>query len=189
MDPFAPCLGQRISRIPKGNPKGLFNFRFEFACGNNPKGGGDSVGPTLPVFDTLNAKVRDQVNFAILNGDWLYETRRDYPPQEWLHQVGLEPKLHRIVRHAPTVVGVWQNYKDLLHRGRNLSGVAPSHVPTYFTADDHELINDIYGPGETGYVNRRAVFRDIATQAWFDYLAWANPTEHDVAGPFRFRSF
>jgi alkaline phosphatase D len=67
---------------PQGNPKGLFNFRFEFACGNNPKGGGDSVGPTLPVFDTLNAKVRDQVNFAILNGDWLYETRRDYPPQE-----------------------------------------------------------------------------------------------------------
>jgi alkaline phosphatase D len=167
---------------PKGNPKGLFNFRFEFACGNNPKGGGDSVGPTLPVFDTLNAKVRDQVNFAILNGDWLYETRRDYPPQEWLHQVGLV-EAPRIVRHAPTVVGVWQNYKDLLHRGRNLAEWH-RHVPTYFTADDHELINDIYGAGETGYVNRRAVFRDIATQAWFDYLAWANPTEHDAPAHF-----
>jgi alkaline phosphatase D len=169
---------------PKGNPKGLFNFRFEFACGNNPKGSGDSVGPTLPIFDTLNAKVREKINFAILNGDWLYETRRDYPLQEWLHQVGLAGKdTPRIVRHAPTVVGVWQNYKDLLHRGRNLAEWH-RHMPTYFTADDHELINDIYGAGETGYVNRRAVFRDIATQAWFDYLAWANPTEHEAPAHF-----
>jgi len=169
---------------PKGNPKGLFNFRFEFACGNNPKGGGDSVGPTLPVFDTLNAQVRDKVNFAIQNGDWLYETRRDYPPQEWLHQVGLsKANAPRIVRHAPTVVGVWQNYKDLMHRGRNLSEWH-RHVPSYFTADDHELINDIYGAGETGYVNRRAVFRDIGTRAWFDYLAWANPTEYDAPAHF-----
>ena len=169
---------------PKGNPKGLFNFRFEFACGNNPKGGGDSVGPTLPVFDTLNAQVRDKVHFAILNGDWLYETRRDYPPQQWLHQVGLsKANAPEVVRHAPTIVGVWQNYKDLMHRGRNLAEWH-RHVPTYFTADDHELINDIYGAGETGYVNRRAVFRDIGTRAWFDYLAWANPTEHDAPAHF-----
>ena len=169
---------------PKGNPKGLFNFRFEFACGNNPKGGGDSVGPTLPVFDTLNAQVRDKVHFAILNGDWLYETRRDYPPQQWLHQVGLsKANAPDIVRHAPTIVGVWQNYKDLMHRGRNLAEWH-RYVPTYFTADDHELINDIYGAGETGYVNRRAVFRDIGTRAWFDYLAWANPTEHDAPAHF-----
>ncbi|SVB84767.1 uncharacterized protein METZ01_LOCUS237621, partial [marine metagenome] len=57
----------------KGNPKGLFNFKFEFACGNNQGGGGDSAGPTVPVFKTLNAKVRADINFAILNGDWLYE--------------------------------------------------------------------------------------------------------------------
>ena len=61
----------------KGHPEGWGNFRFEFACGNNQRGGGDSAGPTLPVFDTLNAQVRDKVNFAILNGDWLYENRRD----------------------------------------------------------------------------------------------------------------
>ena len=104
-------------RNPEGNPKGLFNFRFEFACGNNPKGSGDSAGPTLPVFDVLNKKVREKINFAILNGDWLYETRRDYPPEQWLHQVGLDKEqTPRIVRHAPTIVGVWQNYKDLLHR-------------------------------------------------------------------------
>ena len=28
-------------------------------------------------------------------------------------------------------------------------------------------------------MNRRAVFRDIAVQAWHDYLAWSNPVEHD----------
>ncbi|HAO94589.1 MAG TPA: alkaline phosphatase, partial [Verrucomicrobiales bacterium] len=171
-------------RNPAGNPEGLFNFRFEFACGNNPKGGGDSVGPTLPIFDTLNAKVRDQIHFAILNGDWLYETRRDYPPSEWLHQVGLSAdKTPRLVEKAPTIVGVWQNYKDLLHRGRNLAEWH-RHMPTYYTADDHELINDIYGTAETGYVNRRAVFRDIATRAWFDYLAWANPVKHDTPAWF-----
>ncbi|MFP6900100.1 MAG: alkaline phosphatase D family protein [Opitutales bacterium] len=170
---------------PEGNPKGLFNFRFEFACGNNQKGGGDSVGPTLPIFDTLNAKVRDQVHFAIQNGDWLYEFQRDYPPKSWLHQVGLDSmdKAPRIVQKAPTVVGVWENYKAYLHRAPNLSEWH-RHVPSFYTADDHEMINDIYGAGETGYVNRRAVFRDIATEAWFDYLAWANPVEHDIPAWF-----
>lgn len=171
-------------RNPEGNPEGLFNFRFEFACGNNPKGGGDSAGPTLPVFDVLNEQVRDKIHFAILNGDWLYETRRDYPPRQWLHQVGLaEAETPDVVRNAPTLVGVWQNYKDLLHRGRNLAEWH-RHVPSFFTADDHELINDIYGAGEVGYANRRAVFRDIGTRAWFDYLAWANPLEYKAPAHF-----
>ena len=168
-----------------GNPKGLFNFKFEFACGNNHSGGGNSAGPTLSVFDTLNKQVRDQVNFAILNGDWLYEQRRDYPPKSWLHQVGLDSmkQAPRIVQKAPTVVGVWENYKTYLTRGRNLSEWH-RHVPSFYTADDHELVNDIYGAGETGYVNRRAVFRDIGTRAWFDYLAWANPVQHNAPAWF-----
>jgi alkaline phosphatase D len=29
-------------------------------------------------------------------------------------------------------------------------------------------------------VNRRAVFRDIGVQAWYDYLAWANPQAHNT---------
>ena len=170
-----------------GNPDGLFNFRFEFACGNNPKGNGDSVGPTLPVYNTLNKQVRDKVNFAILNGDWMYEIERDYQPQEWAYQTGIGSldKVPDIVKKAPTIVGVWQNYKSQLERGRNLSEWH-RHVPSFYTADDHELVNDIYGAGETGYVNRRAVFRDIGTQAWHDYLAWANPVEVD--GPAHFGS-
>ena len=165
---------------PEGNPDGLFNFKFEFACGNNQNGGGNSAGPTVPVFDTLNQQVRDEVHFAILNGDWLYEQRRDYSPQSWLHQVGLDSmkEAPHVVQKAPSIVGVWENYKVFLERGKNLSEWH-RHIPSFYTADDHELLNDIYGAGETGYVNRRAVFRDIGTQAWFDYLAWANPVKHD----------
>ena len=170
---------------PETNPKGLFNVRFEFACGNNQGGGSDSVGPTLPVYDTLNAQVRDSIQFAILNGDWLYEDRREYPASEWLHQVGLDAMADApdIVQKSPTIAGVWENYKTYLERGRNLSEWH-RHVPSFYTADDHELLNDIYGTAETGYVNRRAVFRDTATQAWFDYLAWANPTEYDQPAKF-----
>ena len=162
------------------NPRGLFNFRFEFACGNNQSPGGNSNGPHLPGYNTLNRDVRDKVNFAILNGDWLYEDRRDYTAAEWLTQVGLSEMdaAPRIVRMAPSISGVWENYKIYLERGRNLSEWH-RHVPSFYTADDHELLNDIYGTAEAGYVNRRAVFRDIATRAWHDYLAWANPVEHD----------
>jgi len=170
---------------PEGNPEGLFNVRFEFACGNNQRGGGDSVGPVLPVYDILNEQVRDSIQFAILNGDWLYEDRREYPASDWLHQVGLDAMddAPRIVQKSPSIVGVWENYKVYLERGRNLSEWH-RHVPSFYTADDHELLNDIYGTAETGYVNRRAVFRDIAMQAWFDYLAWSNPVAHDKPGHF-----
>ncbi len=168
----------------EGNPDGLFNFSFEFACGNNQSGGGDSVGPSLPVFDTLNRDWRDKVHFAILNGDWLYENRRDYSAERWMHQVAItEDQAPHIIQNAPTITGVWENYKTYLERGRNLSEWH-RHVPTFYTADDHELLNDIFGTGEAGYVNRRAVFRDIATQAWFDYLAWANPVEHSKVAWF-----
>ena len=78
---------------------------------------------------------------------------------------------------------MWENYKIYLERGRNLSEWH-RHIPSFYTADDHELLNDIYGTGEVGYVNRRAVFRDIATRAWFDFLAWANPTEHTAPAWF-----
>lgn len=161
------------------NPEGLFNFSFEFACGSNQAGEGNSNGATLPVFDVLNRDWRDKVHFAILNGDWLYEDRREYPASKWMHQVAIEPdQAPDIIKKAPTIAGVWENYKIYLERGRNLSKWH-RHVPSFYTADDHELLNDIFGTGEAGYVNRRAVFRDPATRAWFDYLAWANPVEHD----------
>ena len=72
----------------------------------------------------------------------------------------------------PTIVGVGK-LQLYLDRGTNLSdGIERSQG---FTFDDHELVNDIWGAGSTGRRNRRAVFRDIGTRAWLDYLGWANP--------------
>ena len=112
---------------PDGNPDGLFNFKFEFACGNNQNGNGNSAGPTVPVFDTLNAKVRDEVHFAILNGDWLYEQRRDYPPEVLAASGGIDSmkEAPRVVRKAPSIVGVWETIRFFL-KGEKPQRMAPS---------------------------------------------------------------
>lgn len=165
------------------NPEGLFNFQFEFvSCQNqNPNG---SAGPSMPIYDTLNEHVADKVHFAIFNGDWVYEEDRDYPVAAWMGQVRAEEyEKPEIVELAPAVVGVWENYKTYMSRGRNLMEWH-NRVPSFFTFDDHEVINDAYGTAEAGYVDRRAVFRDTAVKAWFDYLAWANPVAHDKAARF-----
>jgi phosphodiesterase/alkaline phosphatase D-like protein len=165
------------------NPKGLFNFRFEFACGNNQTPG-QGGGPDAPAFQTMLHKLKDQIDFAILNGDWLYEDHRDYPVDEWLKQVGIrKDQLPPIVRLAPTIVGVWENYKVYLERGRNLSAWH-REIPSFFTFDDHEILNDVWGAGSPGLRDRRAVFRDIGVAAWYDYLGWANPVEFRQAAHF-----
>lgn len=164
-------------RDAKLNPRGLYNFKFEFACGNNqnPLHGN---GPSLPTYDTLLAKVKDDVDFAILNGDWLYEDKRDYPADAWRRQVGItQADTPHVVRVAPAITGVWENYKFYLTRGKNLAEWH-RHVPSYFTFDDHELLDDIFGTGTAGFRDRRAVFRDIGIQAWFDYLGWSNPVRY-----------
>ncbi len=160
-------------RDPKLNPQGLFNFRFEFACGNNQnlKHG---AGPANLAFQTMLDKLHDKVHFAILNGDWLYEEQRDHPPAAWQKEVGLDRPLPHVVNVAPTIVGVWENYKLYLHRSKNLSAWH-RNMPSLFTFDDHEILNDVWGAGEAGIRERRAVFRDIGTQAWYDYLGWSNP--------------
>jgi len=162
----------------KLNPEGLFNFRFEFACGNN-QNPGDGLGPSLPTYTTMLREIREKVDFAILNGDWLYEDQRDYPAEKWLDQLGIEQdRMPRRVWVAPTTVGVWENYKTYLSRAENLSRWH-RHVPSYFTFDDHEIVNDVFASGEPGYSDRRAVFRDIGVAAWFDYLGWSNPTRYE----------
>ena len=166
------------ARDTKLNPRGLFNFSFEYACGNNqdPESG---LGPSLPTYDTLLRDIRGKVDFAILNGDWLYEDMRDYPPAAWRDDVGLGPgQGPAVVEAMPNIVGVWQNYKVYHERGKNLAEWH-RHVPSLYTFDDHELLNDIYGAGTTGFRHRRAVFRDIGVRAWYDYLGWANPVAHD----------
>ena len=163
------------------NPEGLYNFRFEFACGNNQNSSGSPIGTQLLTHGTmLRTLVSDtdksSVDFAILDGDWLYEngTRR-YTAEQWRKQTGTdEADTPRPVALMPSITGVWENYKNFYDNGANLRAWH-RNVPSYYTFDDHELLNDVYGTGEVGRRNRRAVFRDVGTQAWYDYLGWSNP--------------
>ncbi len=172
---------------PDSNPRGLFNVRFEYACGNNQNPGpGTAFGPDLPVFKTMRDRLihdqeRSQIDFAILNGDWLYEDddARRLDPQSWMTQANCPAgKMPLVVQAMPNIVGVWENYKLFLSRGRSLADFH-RYVPYYYTFDDHEIVNDVYGSGQPGRRNRRAVFRDIGVRAWYDYLGWANEVETD----------
>ena len=150
------------------NPDGLFNFRFEYACGNQQR-----VDPSLPTFRTMLDRIEDSIDFAILDGDWMYEEERAYTPDQWRRQTAAQTT-PRIVALAPTITGVWENYKLYLTRGKNL---AEWHreVPSFFMFDDHEMLNDVNGTGTPGLRSRRAVFRDIGIEAWYHYLGWSNP--------------
>jgi alkaline phosphatase D len=160
---------------PQRNPRGLFNFSFEYACGNN-QNPGHSNGPELPAFKTMLDQLKDEIHFAILNGDWLYETQRDYSPSRWLAQVDVPASdTPHSVRMAPTIVGVWQNYKHFMDQSPQLTRWH-REIPSFFTYDDHEILNDVWGAGTPGLRDRRAVFRDIGVRAWYDYLGWSNPT-------------
>ena len=167
-------------RDPQHNPRGLFNFSFAIgSCANqNPLHG---IGPSLPTYATLLQQHASDIDFQIMNGDWLYEELRTTPVTAWAEKHGVAPRdLPKVVEDMPTIVGVWENYRLYLDRGTNLSAWH-RHVPGVFTFDDHELVNDIWGAGTTGRRDRRAVFRDIGTRAWLDYLGWANPAAYPHA--------
>lgn len=161
------------------NPDGLFNFRFEIgSCANqNPLHG---IGHFAPTYANLNRDWADKVHFHIMNGDWLYEELREFPVEAWRLQQGFEA-LPRSVEVMPSIVGVWENYKLYLERSPQLAAWH-RNVPSCFTFDDHELVNDIWGTGTAGKRHRRTVFRDIGTHAFYDYLGWANPVAvpHDL---------
>lgn len=156
------------------NPKGLFNFKFEFGCGNNTSSPRVN-GILMPTYATMLKKgIHRDVDFAILNGDFIYEIDRDFNTEQWLQQTGektVPPKLQL----SPDKTGVWQNYKTYLEGSEHLREWH-TYVPSYYTMDDHEILNDVYGSGSPGRVDRKAVFRDPATQSWLDYIGWSNHT-------------
>lgn len=157
------------------NPKGLFNFSFEFGTGNNQRPEGE--GPWPPAFRTMLERLKDRIYFSIQNGDFIYEEKREFRADEWLAQVGLTPtEAPRVVNLAPSIVGVWENYKTYLERGKALAAYH-RNVPVFFTFDDHEILDNIDGVTVVGRRDRKAVFRDIGTQAWYDYVGWSNPAE------------
>lgn len=165
------------------NPRGLFNFRFQFgSCANQRPG--DSTGPGLPAYGTMLKTLQDKVHFSIMNGDWLYEDKREFTVDQWKEQTAWQDaQPPRLLQLAPSITGVWENYKYFLERGANL---AAWHrvMPSYYTPDDHELLNDIFGTAEVGRRDRRTVFRDIGMRAWFDYLAGSQPVAYPQ--PIRF---
>ena len=151
------------------NPDGLFNFKFEFACGNQEK------AEKIPVYQTMVDRIQKEVDFSILNGDWLYEMERGYQVVEWLKQVGKSPcEIPELMSIVPHIVGAWQNYKVYF----DLCGPLRTwhrNVPSFFVFDDHEILDDSRGAGSIGHRTRIAVYRDIGVQAWYDYLGWSNP--------------
>lgn len=168
-------------RDPATNPRGLFNFSFQFGSCANQKSGG-AVGATLPLYKTMLKQHASKCLFAVMNGDWVYEEKRDYPVDQWLQQTGATPAAApAITKLAPSITGVWENYKLYLERGKNL---AAWHrvMPGYVTPDDHEILNDVYGTGTAGIKTQQAVFRDIALKGWYDYIAGSNPvaTKQDL---------
>ena len=165
------------TRNKEYNPEGLFNFRFQIgSCANqNPLHG---IGHRTPTYEVLNRDWAHKVHFHIMNGDWSYEELREFPPEAWRLIQGVKD-FPMSVQVMPTVVGCWENYKLYLGRGVDLSKWH-RNVPSYFTFDDHELVNDIWGSSEAGKRHRRTVFRDIGTHAWYDYLGWANPMVHNT---------
>jgi phosphodiesterase/alkaline phosphatase D-like protein len=169
-------LPSKDSSVSEHNPEGLFNFRFQIgSCANqNPMHG---IGHVSPTYQHLNSDWADKVDFHIMNGDWLYEELRDYPTEAWRLTQGVD-ELPPSLQVMPTLAGVWENYKLYLSRNDDLADWH-RNVPSYFTFDDHELVNDIWGAAEAGRRHRRTVFRDIGTYAWNDYLGWANPMESE----------
>ena len=155
---------------PQHNRQGLFNFAFEFACGNK------QFGSDQPAFRTMLSRLDDRVHFSIQNGDWLYEEQRDFPKSAWMEQTGATEAPRRVLL-APTITGAWQNYKLYLDRGTDMAAWH-REVPAFFVFDDHEILGDVTGAGTVGLRSRRAAFRDIGVQAWYDYLGWSNPVAH-----------
>ncbi|MBM3726161.1 MAG: alkaline phosphatase [Acidobacteria bacterium] len=161
-------------RDAETNPRGLFNFSFQFgSCANQntPQAG----GVMLPAYRTMYRQHASRSLFTIMNGDWVYEEKRDYPVDQWRSQTGCaENATPAIAQWAPSIAGVWENYKLYLERGKNMA-VWHRDVPGYFTPDDHEILNDVYGTGSAGVRTQQAVFRDIGLRGWYDYIAGSNP--------------
>ena len=55
---FRTLQSSKSVKDPKLNPKGLFNFSFEFACGNN-QSPANGIGYSLPTYTTMLREVED----------------------------------------------------------------------------------------------------------------------------------
>ncbi len=136
----------------ENNPDGRFNVCFSVgccACQDPVVSGGQYGSP--PTFATLLDRHGDEIQFHWMNGDTIYEERRD-----------------------GTLEGVRENYRLYWSRGRSFADLM-RRVPILFTYDDHEIGWDIHGSGEVGLGAGKHLWRDIGLRAWGEYCEWANP--------------
>jgi alkaline phosphatase D len=160
---FETLPDARSSRDQRVNPEGVANLRFAIGhCMSQepgPRSGGHYA--SAPVFDTLLARHGEELQFAIINGDIIYEEARD-----------------------GTLDGVRANYRLYFDRGRSFARLG-RRLPLLFTFDDHDIGWDIHGCGEVGLGEGRHLMRDIGLAAYGEYAAWANP-EMASRGRIRF---
>ncbi len=164
-------------RHARDNPQGLFNFAFAVnACNRQVARSSNGLAP----YATMLRESGDEVRFALHAGDWIYEEGRLTGVDAWAESTRADPAAPpERIRIAPTLVGGWENYKIYLDRNPHLSAWH-ARVPTLYTYDDHEILNNVYGTGVPGFFSRIAVWRDIGLSAWHDYLAWSNPLPPDA---------
>ncbi|MDP6721532.1 MAG: alkaline phosphatase D family protein, partial [Pirellulaceae bacterium] len=89
--------------------------------------------------------------FGIVNGDVIYEERRD-----------------------GSLAGIRDNYQIYLDRGRSFNNLF-RRIPALFTFDDHDVGWDIHGCGQIGLGEGRHLIRDLGLRGYEEYLSWANP--------------
>lgn len=133
------------------NPDHRFNVTFAIghcASQDPDTSGGQYV--STPAYDQIRRQHADEVMFAVVNGDVIYEEQRD-----------------------GTLGGVRDNYKLYLSRGRSFSSLFRT-VPALFTFDDHDVGWDIHGCGQVGLGEGRHLIRDTGLRAYEEYLSWAN---------------
>lgn len=137
---------------PKHNPNGLFNFAFAIGhCASQDPDRSGGMYASTPAYDTIWREHLTELSFGIVNGDVIYEERRD-----------------------GTIEGVRDNYKLYLSRGRSFANLFRA-LPGFFTFDDHDVGWDLHGSGQIGLGGGRHLMRDVGLKAYEEYLSWANP--------------
>lgn len=133
------------------NPRGLWNvcFAIGHCASQDPvNSGGQYTNP--PVYRTIRREHAGEVQFAIVNGDVIYEELRD-----------------------GTLEGIRANHRLYFDRGRSFAALL-RNVPGLFTFDDHDVGWDLHGSGEIGLGSGPHLMRDPGLTAYQEYLGWAN---------------
>lgn len=135
----------------RNNPNGLFNVTFAIGhCASQDPDVSGGMYTSTRAYDMIRRHQADEAMFAIVNGDVIYEERRN-----------------------GTLNGIRENYKLYFSRGRSFSSLF-RQTPALFTFDDHDVGWDIHGCGQIGLGEGRHLIRDLGLRGYEEYLSWAN---------------